>query len=153
MDIVRLALYPPCRTIPPASAIRQDEEGYIPPSELVLRFKPDRIPKGSALRADMASAMQETSSPEVFQYLRNVLGQVDNSPAALGKLQAENAGFGDMVMIRHLLNSGVDVMVELLLRMGVGTGEERRSILYVAKAKGLESMVDILKSCEEHPDT
>lgn len=236
MDMVRLALYPPSRTIPPDNPDDQGKEGYVPGSELVLGFKPGHIPMGTKLRAYTAAAMRNTSSPAVYRYLRDFLGQLSHSPLSLCNPLAEKALVGDMVMVRYLLDDGADVvgkdankappllhavrschedivdlllergadpnewgschhgtvltaaakagslrilqklvdagakmgsrresstlryavelehtaMVELLLRMGVGGEKERRRIMGMAKDDGLESMVEVMESWEQH---
>jgi ankyrin repeat protein len=110
INMMRLAIYPPSRIIPPSgnNAGEGGNEGTVPNSILILGQKPGSIPLGTIPYSCISNARNVTKSPEIYQYLHRFLAEGD----AKSDLEKENyylalkAAAGDIVMVRHLLDFG-----------------------------------------------
>ncbi|MBE3044417.1 ankyrin repeat domain-containing protein [Candidatus Bathyarchaeota archaeon] len=117
MDMVQLSLYPPSRTIPPMGVEDDvDEEGYtrketILNSILVLGEKPGSITERSKLHFHISGGIGSTSSPTIYQHLRSFLSE-DGWTRDHNYHLAIRAEAGDIVMVRHLLDIGRDLLGE-----------------------------------------
>jgi ankyrin repeat protein len=120
MNMMRLALYPPSRIIPPRGDDGEGEkEGTVPNSILVLGQKPGSIPRGPAPYGCISGARYTTQTPEITKT--------------------------DVYTLRHAIRMEHTEMVELLLRMGAGSERARSRFLDQARDAGLESMVDLFE--------
>ena len=114
MDIVRLALYPPSRIIPPLDDDDDDDKEKnekketVPNPMLVLGEKPGSVLVGSKLCAYIAQGMRRTRSPEIYEYLQSFFNQTEVDPDTKNYDLAKKAEAGDIVMVRHLLETGAD---------------------------------------------
>ena len=130
MDIVRLTLYPPSRTVPPMdnnftsnndsiqSDNNNDEEdteknGTSSESILILGETPGHVSIHSKLHQYILQGMARTGSPEIYQYLQSFLSQTylkDHSQTQEDRDHnlARKAEAGDIAMVRHLLELGAN---------------------------------------------
>ena len=114
MDMVQLALYPPSRTIPGLGV--EDDEEDMGKETLVLGEKPGSIPVGSKLEGYICTGVIRTRSPAIYQRLRSFLDE-DRMTNAQNWHLAIKAGAGDIVMVRHFLDTGVDPVCKDLIML------------------------------------
>jgi ankyrin repeat protein len=151
MDMVRLALYPPSRTISPSDDDNDNDEKEkrnkkketVPNSMLVLGEMPGSVPVGSKLYAYIKDGMKKTRSPEIYQYLRSFLNQADERPHAKDYELAAKADAGDIVMVRHLLEIGASPANK--------QAHAGKPLMYAVRAWH-EDVVDLLLECGANPN-
>ena len=115
VDMARLALYPPSRTIQPSDAnVPGDGAGAGSGSDdtttnsaLVLGVEPGSVAQDSKLGRYITRSMFLARSPDVYQYLRSFFGRELHSQLN-DNILAPRAAAGDIVMVRHLLEMGAD---------------------------------------------
>lgn len=115
VEIARLALYPPSRTIPQlgAEAIASYGDagscaGAALSETLVLDERPGAVAHSSRLGGYISKAMRITGSPEVYEYLKSFLDPDLTTQRMKNMDLAAKATAGDVIMVRRLLETGAE---------------------------------------------
>lgn len=113
MDMVKLALYPPSRSLPSSDTAHDKivEIGYRDASSTsVIGVEPGSVRDDTKLYDYISSGVHRARSPEIYQYLTSFLEPADAKEdlKTLNNELAERARRGDIVMVRYLLELGAD---------------------------------------------